>query len=101
MSVTLTETAEAELGTILAFIAERDGLSRAVHVHGKFSEAFEKLERVPGMWSVRSHLTGETIRWWPVFKFLVLYEPVADGIMVMRIVHGARNLDAIFATDDS
>ena len=32
----LTDTAEVELEDVLGFVADRDGVPRALHVHGKF-----------------------------------------------------------------
>ena len=39
------------------------------------------------------------VRFFPVSRFrnyLVFYRPVADGIEVIRVVHGARDIDTIF-----
>lgn len=96
MSYQLTETADGELEAILNYIAERDGLERALHVNEKFHEAFGKLAHTPGMGRTRPQLTAEHARWWPVFKFLVVYEADDAGIVILRIVHGARDLDQLF-----
>ena len=96
MTYQLTETAYAELEAILVYIAERDGLERALHVNRQFHEAFGKLARMPGMGSTRSQLTGEHARWWPVFNFLVVYEPDDPGVIILRLVHGSRDLDQLF-----
>ena len=92
----LTETAEDELREILAFIAERDGKGRAERVLVHFLDAFENLASSPGIGHHKRHLTGDALRWWPVFRFLVLYDPEAEPLTVMRILHGARDLDRIF-----
>ena len=39
---------------------------------------------------------GESIRCFPVDSYVVFYEPLADGIRVMAIVHGARDIPALF-----
>ena len=99
MSYTLTETAESELDAILDYIAERDGPQRALHVFNRFEEAFTKLGNTPGIGATRRHLTGDMVRWWPVFKFLVAYEADDAGIIILRIVHGARDLDTLFDSE--
>ena len=80
----LTRTAEAELEELLAFIAEQDGRGRAEHVLVRFLDAFENLAASPGIGHHRRLLTGDTLRWWPVFRFLVLYDPKAEPLTVMR-----------------
>ncbi|MNC99945.1 Plasmid stabilization system protein [compost metagenome] len=37
------------------------------------------------------------LRSWPVYSFLVFYEPTKDGILVHRIVHGSRDLPQVFS----
>jgi toxin ParE1/3/4 len=32
---------------------------------------------------------------WPVGKYLILYRAAADGIEVVRVVHGARDLERV------
>lgn len=92
----LTDTAENELREILRFVAESAGESRTVHVLEAFLEAFETLAGAPNIGFRRAELTGPTVRWWPVFRFLVLYEPEPQPMTVMRILHGARDLDLVF-----
>jgi toxin ParE1/3/4 len=39
------------------------------------------------------------VRAWPIPKFrkyMILYRPLADGIEVLRVIHGARDIDALF-----
>lgn len=39
------------------------------------------------------------LRSFPVAPYLLLYEPRDDGILLIRIVHGHRDLDALFSDD--
>lgn len=92
----LTETAERELGQILEFIAETDGLDRALHVHDKLGEAFALLADSPGIGTVKSHLTPAHVRWWPVFKYLIVYDSSASPLVILRVIHGERDLARLF-----
>ena len=41
---------------------------------------------------------AERVRFWPIKgfeKYLMFYEAVHDGIDVMRVIHGARDLETI------
>lgn len=98
----LTEAAEDELLEILEDISDRDGVSRALHVHSKFLKAFELLAYQPGSGTRRPKLTGERVRWWPVFKWLVIYDPETSPLMILRVLYGGRELKKLFpeATDD-
>lgn len=93
----LTQTAEDELREILRFIAENDGEGRALHVLERFHEAFDRLAASPGIGFRRDHLTGESVRWWPVFRYLVLYEPGEKPLTVQRILHSSRDLDRLLS----
>jgi antitoxin ParD1/3/4/toxin ParE1/3/4 len=92
----LTESAEADLDDILGFIAERDGLSRALHVYQAFVEAFDLLADTPYIGPRKPHLTDDPIRWWPVFRFLIVYDPEREPIDILRVIHGARELEHLF-----
>ena len=97
----LSETAESELGEILLYLARREGVERALHVHGHFVRAFELLAEQPGSGTKRPRLTGERVRWWPVFKWIVVYDPESAPITVLRVVHGARELDRVLRPDET
>ena len=87
----LSQTAEAELEEILLFVAEQSGIDRALHVHGRFVDAFEHLAKMPGSGSKRS-ITGDRVRWWRVFDWIVLYEWQSTPVTILRVIHGARDL---------
>jgi toxin ParE1/3/4 len=95
----LSETAEAELGGILLYLANKESAERALHVHGHFVRAFELLAEQPSSGRKRPSLTGERFRWWTVFKWIVIYDPESSPITVLRVIHGARALDQIFRPD--
>lgn len=93
----LTESAEADLDDILGFIAGRDGISRALHVYEAFVAAFERLADSPGIGTPKPHLTDDPVRWWPVFRFLVVYDAEREPIDILRVIHGARDLTRLFS----
>jgi toxin ParE1/3/4 len=62
------------------------------------ADAIEKLAVMPNMGAIRESqdpdLTG--LRHWPIkgFRnFLIVYRPLRDGIVVVRILHGAQDID--------
>jgi toxin ParE1/3/4 len=56
---------------------------------------------MPGMGAMRefSNPAHKGIRSWPITDFenyLIFYRPIDDGIEVVPILHGARDIDQIF-----
>ncbi|MBI5119886.1 MAG: type II toxin-antitoxin system RelE/ParE family toxin [Rhodospirillales bacterium] len=43
---------------------------------------------------------GENIRSFPFGNYLIFYQPGKSGIVVVRVLHGARNLPAAFNSDN-
>jgi toxin ParE1/3/4 len=35
----------------------------------------------------------------PVKPYVIFYQPLSDGILLLRVVHGRRDLDALFSED--
>ena len=96
----LSQTALEELEEILLHVSERSGANRALHVHGRFVSAFELLAEVPTSGSKRTEITGERVRWWRVFDWIVLYAWETSPITILRVIHGARALDRILDPND-
>ena len=38
---------------------------------------------------------GDRIRWWKVFRWIVIYDPVTSPVTILRVVHGLRDLHRI------
>jgi toxin ParE1/3/4 len=89
-----TPAAEADMWEILLHVA-RDSEDAAFRLIDSIDERFELLARFPGAGPERPELAPE-LRSFPVGNYLILYKPLDDGIEVMRVVHGARNLRRLF-----
>ena len=64
-------------------------------------DTFAHLASQPGMgWRFKFKRSGlESIRVFPVSGFvriLILYRPIFDGVEILRLVHGSRNIQALF-----
>lgn len=93
----LTPRASSELEGILDYIAEDSG-SKAIanKVAGDFIRAFEGLVASPNIGWRRAHLTGPGVRWWRVHSYLLVYDPESKPLRVIRVLHGARDLEQVF-----
>lgn len=95
-SYRLTRAAELDLREALEYVAEHDGADRALHVHDAFVELFESIAAMPEAGFRRPKLIGDHVRWRAVFKWLVIYDPDASPTLILRVVHGARELGALW-----
>jgi toxin ParE1/3/4 len=53
------------------------------------------LAQFPGMWTACEEL-APGLRWCPVGKYLLFYRSVDNGIEIIRVLHGARDISALF-----
>ena len=94
-----------DLVDIFQGYAREGKLAVARRFLGKAEAAFARLARMPGIgtrFEVESPLVGE-IRYLPLaspFKnYVVFYRPLPDGIEVLRVLHGARDIQGILGDD--
>ncbi|SRR5579862_550339 len=93
----VSEEAEADLDSIAAYIAEYDGRLRAITIADRIRKAMDSLAFMPGMGGRRYYLKRNQ-RAFSVSPWTIFYEelPEREGINVVRVVDGRRNLPAIF-----
>jgi antitoxin ParD1/3/4/toxin ParE1/3/4 len=36
------------------------------------------------------------VKFWPVFSYLIVYDPMIKPVGVARVLHGSQDLDAMF-----
>ncbi|AGY57701.1 type II toxin-antitoxin system RelE/ParE family toxin [Gloeobacter kilaueensis] len=58
-------------------------------------EKFETIARQSNIGRKRSELAAG-LRSFPINRYVIFYLPISGGIEVVRILHGARDLEAIF-----
>jgi antitoxin ParD1/3/4/toxin ParE1/3/4 len=49
----------------------------------------------PGIGHLRPDLTDADGRFWPVFKYLVIYRPDTKPLEIVRVLHGRRDVERI------
>jgi plasmid stabilization system protein ParE len=50
---------------------------------------------MPQMGHKREDLTDRPVRFWSVFSYLVVYDPVSSPLAVIAILHGARDVEEL------
>jgi plasmid stabilization system protein ParE len=89
----LTAAAEADLAEISDFIRQ-DSPEAARRVRSELRTAMRRLAAMPGMGHIREDLAGESLRFWSVYAYLIIYRPDTDPLLV-RVLQGARDVRAI------
>ena len=96
----LAPCVEDELWRIWSFIA-LDNSDAATRVIEAAYWTFKKLAGKPGLGRLRKfsdpRLTGvRSYRISGFDNYLIFYRPVPEGIQILHVYHGARDIDALF-----
>ncbi|MBP6002441.1 MAG: type II toxin-antitoxin system RelE/ParE family toxin [Pyrinomonadaceae bacterium] len=91
----ITREAEVDISEILAFIAA-DNFDAALNLYDRLIELFEMLADNKFAGRERPELK-EDLRSFPEGNYLVFYRKWAGKIAIVRVIHGARDLDEIFS----
>jgi toxin ParE1/3/4 len=87
----LTHVAQADIRDILDFL-KTESPAATVRVRSVPREAMRLLAERPGIGHLRTDLADETVRFWPVFSYLVIYRPDIKPIQIVRVLHGKRDV---------
>jgi toxin ParE1/3/4 len=98
------ERAKRDLEEIFVFIGERD-LDTGLDFLFAAEQTFELLAKMPLIGSPRRFRSSRlrNLRQFPVKSYedyLIFYRPTDDGIEVLRVLHGRRDIEAIFEQQD-
>jgi toxin ParE1/3/4 len=98
------QRARQDLVDITRFYAREAGLRVAKRFLAQVEATLTRLASMPGMGSHYDlhHPALADLRFFPVSRFrkyLVFYRPVPGGIEVVRVLHGARDIEPILAQE--
>jgi antitoxin ParD1/3/4/toxin ParE1/3/4 len=91
----LTTLAATDIRAIVQYIRQRSPRA-AKTVRAQLRAAMSKLAAFPGMGHLREDVADEPLRFWSVYSFLLVYRPETKPLEIVRVVHGARDLESIF-----
>ena len=95
----LSPAAEADLEEIRDSLAKRGGRSVASRVLGELRDAMREVAGTPGLGHLREDLTGEPVRVYRVYKYLIVYRPATEPLDVVRVLHGARDVENVLGEE--
>ncbi len=90
----LSPEARSDLDSIWDYIAD-DNIPAADGLLHKVHEKLRLLAEAPGVGRPRDEL-APGLRSLPVGNYLLFYRVIREGIEVVRVLHGARNLPPLF-----
>jgi plasmid stabilization system protein ParE len=83
--------ARIDLLEIWEYIAQ-DNLSAADKVAKEIEEAVGMLARNPEIGHIRRDLTSKPVRFWPIYSYLIIYDPSTKPLEIVRVLSGYRDI---------
>lgn len=94
-SYILSPEAQRDIEQIRDYYIDEAGVRVVRHVLGQITKAFRFLATSPGAGHRREDLTDADVRFWPVLSYLIAYDPAMQPIGIARVLHAARDLEAL------
>lgn len=69
-------------------------------INHKIKQQFKRLADFPNM-GQSCHQLSEGLRRFPIEDYLIFYRPISNGVEIVRIVSGYRNIEVIFSDQES
>jgi len=91
----LTRPAERDLDLIKAYLIEKAGPTIAGRVLMDLPSGLVLLESQPEVGHLRADLTDRPLKFWPVYSYLIAYDPEARPVQIIGILHGMRDVGDI------
>jgi len=92
--ITRRPLAEADILAIWDYIAD-DNVDAADLWVDRLDEQFSLLATQPLMGRARDEL-ARGVRSFPFGRYVIFYAPIDNGIDVIRVLHGSRDIDTVF-----
>jgi toxin ParE1/3/4 len=90
-----TAPASQDIESILDYIADNSSFEAAERFLSKLNQKCSNLATFPNLGRKRNELYP-SLRSFPIDGYLIFYRLIEDGIEIMRVVSGNRDLDALF-----
>jgi len=91
----LSPEAKEDLREIRGYLVSQGGSRLARYVLQEITAALRLLASHPEAGHFRRDLTPLPVKFWSVFSYLIVYDPAARPIAIVRVLHGRRDVRAI------
>lgn len=93
--IQISTKAEEDLFEIWHYIAvQNSSAQNADQFLGKIENEFYKIAGTPNIGANRNYLFDD-LRVWPLGSYLIYYLPRKTDVLIVRILHGSRDIDLI------
>jgi toxin ParE1/3/4 len=99
MKYRISRRADSDIERICDRIAE-DNPDAADRLDDRIHHAIQQLAEVPGMGHSRSDVEDERYRFWVVASFVIAYRIEKSELLVVRVLHGARDFRRLFGKSE-
>lgn len=77
-----------------------DSVILADRIEGEFTDLFELPGRMPTLGHTRRDLTVRTVLFFPLYSFLIAYQPDTQPTRIVAVLRGKRNLKKLLKYRD-
>src|SRR3954468_18931644 len=91
MKFRISRLADRDIDRLWRFIA-RDNPIAADRVEEELHDAMKKLASSPGIGHRRADVADPRYRFWPVYSYIIAYRIERNVLLVVRVIHGARQV---------
>jgi toxin ParE1/3/4 len=88
----------SDLFEIWDYIAEDSEMQADAFIDA-LDRKFQSLAQKPSLGRARDELAKD-LRSFPFGRYVIFFMPLADGVEVVRVLHGARDLDKVFQAEE-
>lgn len=94
-----TIPASRDVEAIMDYVADNNNFEAAERFLETINNNCERLAAFPGMGRKRDEL-ALNVRSFPIYDYLIFYREIAEGIEVLRVVSGYRDLQDLFSQQE-
>jgi plasmid stabilization system protein ParE len=87
----LSPEAANDIDEIWRFIADKN-IQAAKRVRQELLKACRMLAANPRLGHQRADLTSKSVRFWPVYSYVIIYRDDSRPLKVVRVLHGAQDI---------
>jgi plasmid stabilization system protein ParE len=95
MKYRISRRADADIERICDFIA-KDNPEAAETLDERIHHTIQLLARFPGMGHTRADVKDKRYLFWALGKYVIAYRVEAKELVVVRVLHGARDFRKLF-----
>ena len=94
---TLAPEVAFDLVKIWRYLKKKASIEIAERVERAIREKIVFLASVPGAGHWRRDVTDESVRFFAVYSYLIVYRPETKPLQVVAILHGSRDVERILS----